>query len=212
MFPAETSPKNTALFGFGSSQLSSFLPLSLSVSRDVIGATVELPLWFRWEQFEKIGWEKAQNNTYKSAKVHLVTADSLCAPFLSLIAGSKAAGLWFTLGFGSDNKVGLGAARYPIMHCASVSKSASRKRVLQSKNCPVEAGNTIKAHVRVNGVQRRNARDLVRCSQETVEIKQAKISDSKVGRKKPLKKKPWPTQRMLLSNVRFAWTGGNPQS
>lgn len=139
MFPAETSPKNTALFG-SSSQLSSFLPLLLSVSQDVIGDTVELPLWFRWEQFEKIGWEKAQNNTYKSAKVHLVTADSLCVPFLSLITCSEAAGLgaqewsrtWFTLGFWFDNKAGLGTARYPIMHFTLASKSASRKRVLQS--------------------------------------------------------------------------------
>lgn len=41
----------------------------LSPSLYVIGATVELLWWFRREQFEKIGQEKAQNNTYKSAKV-----------------------------------------------------------------------------------------------------------------------------------------------
>lgn len=79
---------------WSSSQLYSFLPPSFSVSLYVIGATVELPLWFRWEQFEKIGCEKAQNNTYKSAKVHLVTSDCLCVPFLSLITCSEAVGLW----------------------------------------------------------------------------------------------------------------------
>lgn len=112
-----------------------FFPLFLSVSQDVIGATVELPLWFRWEQFEKSGWEKVQNNTHKPAKIHLVTVNSLWVPFLSLITHSEAAGLgaqewsrtWFTLGFLSDNKAGLRAARYPILHFTSASKSASRK-------------------------------------------------------------------------------------
>lgn len=121
--------------------------LSPSVSQDVIGATVELPLWFRWEQFEKIGWEKVRN---KSAEVHLVTADSLCVPLLSLITFTEEAGLgaqersrpWVTLGFRSHNKAGLGTARHPIMQLTSASGNTSRKRLLQNRKCPIEAGNT----------------------------------------------------------------------
>lgn len=66
------------------------LCLSLSLSIYVIGATVELLWWFRREQFEKIGQEEAQNNTYKSAKVCLATDDSFCVPALLLVTSSIA--------------------------------------------------------------------------------------------------------------------------
>lgn len=73
------------MFGSPRNYIPFSLCLSSSASIYVIGAAVELPWWFRWEQFEKIGWEKAQNNSYEFAEVLLATDDGeyICLPVSS---------------------------------------------------------------------------------------------------------------------------------
>lgn len=69
----------------------------------MIGATLELPLWFRWEQFEKI--ERKHRTILTRSTLWLLTD---CVAFLSLITCSEAVGFWaqewshtwFSLGFG----------------------------------------------------------------------------------------------------------------
>lgn len=76
---------NGAMFGPPWNYIPCFSTVFLSLSICVIGAAVEPPRQFRWEQFEKIGLERAQNNLYKCAKVRRAVDDCL---HVHLIAGS----------------------------------------------------------------------------------------------------------------------------